>query len=669
MNTLINNKNRWLISLLMVFALSFIVLISCDSDDDGMPVESQVTLNLEYAELGVFKSLELKPKFGSVTLPQKDYTWSVSDENILKVEFDEKSYIATVTALAEGEATATIRSSDGNLQASCAFHTNLIKETEVTLPESLTAFTQSDVVVNPEFNNVEKPIRSYSWTSNPEGIVSVTMDETTAAATIRGLSPGTTTLTLSSADGAVTSSIQVTVLDENDGILKILAIGNSFSDDALLSHLYGLADAAGKEIVIGVMYIGGAELQQHVDNTASDAASYQYRKIDQNGMYTNTSSVALSTAIADENWDYISFQQASPKSGQYDSFEGPLPELYSWVNNKVTNEYTKYILHQTWAYAQNSTHSGFENYNNDQMTMYNAIVDAYNQAKTLIPTYMVIPAGTGIQNARTSYVEDNFTRDGYHLNEHGKFTASCVWFQKLFGESVLGNTYMPSGFAQYDIDLSQAAADYAVSSPNQVTSLTDFQTAEGSGIITGPVKINFATSSSTNGWNGMTSYLAGSAIPNLKYEDNTFTGVKAKLLERFNGQNTGGVSETTTSLNMPEEVSKYSFYGNYNSPWGGIIVEKGVIEFSGFTSTDMYEFCFFGSRNGVGDNRETKYIVSGSTTQEALLNPSNNATEIACVSNIQPDADGKITVTVTIGPNNTNGVGFFYINAMQITPQ
>ena len=38
------------------------------------------------------------------------------------------------------------------------------------------------------------------------------------------------------------------------------------------------------------------------------------------------------------------------------------------------------MLHQTWAYASTSRHSGFKNYNCNQLTMYQAIADAVKKA-------------------------------------------------------------------------------------------------------------------------------------------------------------------------------------------------------------------------------------------------------------------------------------------------
>src|SRR5690606_1648542 len=137
-------------------------------------------------------------------------------------------------------------------------------------------------------------------------------------------------------------------------------------------------------MVIGNLYIGGATLDQHVQNATNNTAAYAYRKIGEDGNKVNTANTTIATAVADEDWDYISFQQASPNSGQYNTFVTPLPALYNYVKGKVTNPHVKYILHQTWAYAQNSPHAGFANYNKNQETMYLAIVDAYNQAKGLI---------------------------------------------------------------------------------------------------------------------------------------------------------------------------------------------------------------------------------------------------------------------------------------------
>src|SRR5690554_1071652 len=102
--------------------------------------------------------------------------------------------------------------------------------------------------------------------------------------------------------------------------LKILAIGNSFSDDAVEHYLYGLAEANGDNILIGNMYIGGCSLERHYNNMKENAAAYSYRKI-VDGNKTITPDYKLIDAIKDEEWDYISVQQVSGQSGIYRSEE------------------------------------------------------------------------------------------------------------------------------------------------------------------------------------------------------------------------------------------------------------------------------------------------------------------------------------------------------------
>lgn len=263
--------------------------------------------------------------------------------------------------------------------------------------------------------------------------------------------------------------------DNNKETIKILAIGNSFSQDALETYLYELAKAENIQVVIGNLYIGGASLELHWNNAKENKAAYQYRKIDVSGNKTNTPETSIANAIADEDWDYISFQQVSSSSGIYESYVEPLPLLFDNVKQMATNPDVKYILHQTWAYEQSSTHKGFANYNNDQLTMYNAIVDAAWRAKELVPIDIVVPAGTAIQNGRSSYIGDNFCSDGYHLDVNiGRYTAACTWFETLFNVEVIGNSFKPDALSNLEANIAQHAAHNAVKRPREITEMSDF---------------------------------------------------------------------------------------------------------------------------------------------------------------------------------------------------
>ena len=256
-----------------------------------------------------------------------------------------------------------------------------------------------------------------------------------------------------------------------DKILKVLTIGNSFSEDAVEQNLYELAAAKGYRLVLGNMYIGGCSLERHYNNSVNNTPDYAYRKVNADGKRTTVSHYTLEQAVKDEDWDYVSLQQVSHLSGQYETFQPYLDNLLAYLKTRLPKK-TKLIWHMTWAYAQNSTHGGFANYGRNQMQMYNAIVKAAKQAKKVLKPAILVPVGTAIQNARTSFVGDNMNRDGFHLDlVMGRYTAACTWFEKLFHTSVVGNPYAPKGLDEQHIRVAQLSAHQAAKHPFRVTTI------------------------------------------------------------------------------------------------------------------------------------------------------------------------------------------------------
>jgi len=264
----------------------------------------------------------------------------------------------------------------------------------------------------------------------------------------------------------------VAVIMSQARTLRVLAIGNSFSRDAIEQNLHELAAADGDTLIIGNMYIGGCSLERHVKNTRTDSHDYVYRKIAADGSRVEKKNISILEALKDEAWDYISMQQASPFSGQYATYAEYLPELMKFVKQNGPRRFTP-VLHQTWAYEQGSGHTGFRNYGNDQITMYRAIVDANDRAARKNKIKVVIPAGTAVQNARTSFIGDNMNRDGYHLDLGvGRFTAACAWYERLIGKNVVDNRYVPAGMNPDIAFVAKTAAHAAVVNPVEITDLS-----------------------------------------------------------------------------------------------------------------------------------------------------------------------------------------------------
>lgn len=262
---------------------------------------------------------------------------------------------------------------------------------------------------------------------------------------------------------------------EKDDVVRILSIGNSFSVDAIENHFHELASAAGRKVIVGNMYIGGCSLEKHLRNAKENISAYTYSKRGLDGKNRRTKQVSLETALADEQWDYVSFQQQSGLSGIYRSWEESLPALVKYVKARVPEDAVM-MLHQTWAYDQISQNKGFVRYDNDQMKMYHAIVDAVTRISDKSGIKMVIPCGTAVQNARTTSLADLVCRDGYHLNKvYGRYIAACTWLYKVLGVNPVGNSYAPEGMSQQQKALAQKSAYAAVKRPCRVTDLGLFE--------------------------------------------------------------------------------------------------------------------------------------------------------------------------------------------------
>lgn len=225
--------------------------------------------------------------------------------------------------------------------------------------------------------------------------------------------------------------------------IRVLGIGNSFSEDALEQNLSEIARSQGVPMVIANLYIGGCSIDRHVTSIEQDKADYRYTRFEVDGRKSIRQNVSLESVINEEEWDYISVQQVSGQSGFYDSYNR-LPDLVAWIRAKVPG--AKILLHQTWAYAVNSKHADFPKYDSSQQKMHEAISVAVRQAVAENGLDGIIPTGPAIQLLRQQTGDYDLTRDGYHLSlGTGRYTAACTWFATLTHKNVKKVKYRPDG--------------------------------------------------------------------------------------------------------------------------------------------------------------------------------------------------------------------------------
>lgn len=215
--------------------------------------------------------------------------------------------------------------------------------------------------------------------------------------------------------------------------LKLLTIGNSFSDD-MMEYAYKIAKDLGiTNIVLGNLVIGGCNIERHYNNTITKAKDYEFR-YNVNDEWITIKESTIDDGINFKDWDYISFQQSSYDSGVLSSYEN-LSKLLKYVRSK--NKNAKFVWYQTWAYDEISIHPEYHRYNNNQKTMFKAINEVIEQVIMPFNFYKIIKVGQAIQNARNTFLKEKLTRDTYHLSfDIGRYLAGLTFVSNLLDINV-----------------------------------------------------------------------------------------------------------------------------------------------------------------------------------------------------------------------------------------
>lgn len=215
--------------------------------------------------------------------------------------------------------------------------------------------------------------------------------------------------------------------------MNILAIGNSFSQDAT-RYIHQIARADGVELNVANLYISGCPLVKHFQNIMADAKEYE---LDYNGSRT-LFKVTLKEALLNREWDYITVQQASGYSINYDAYQPYLNELVAYVKKYAPK--AKIGIHETWAYEQGSEKLGALGYT-DHKDMYNDLKLAYEKAEKDINAEFVIKSGTLLQKLIDRGM-GKVHRDTFHATlGAGRYAIGLLWYKTLTGNDVVNNTF------------------------------------------------------------------------------------------------------------------------------------------------------------------------------------------------------------------------------------
>ena len=253
--------------------------------------------------------------------------------------------------------------------------------------------------------------------------------------------------------------------------LNVLMIGNSFADDTLY-YAARIAQSYGININLYDSYIASCTIDKHYNNLLNDKADYSMRSMNGDTWVYNDSKT-LDYIIKDKHWDIISFQQASAEVGRSSSYSN-LSNLVNEVIDRIG--YTpKLLWHQTWAYE--STYHEYQDYfsyfNNDPIQMYNAIVSCYQSQVVPLGIFDgLIPAGTAVQNMRSSYMKETINRDGKHMSSvHGRFLLGLDFLSSVYGIDLYKSpcTYIPYDISPSFMNVAHESVQNAVKTPLAIT--------------------------------------------------------------------------------------------------------------------------------------------------------------------------------------------------------
>lgn len=264
---------------------------------------------------------------------------------------------------------------------------------------------------------------------------------------------------------------------KNDKSIKILEIGNSFGWDAVANIFPVLQSMGYTDIKIVATHYSACTIQQYLQFASRDRACFYEYTYDNSTTLIDRENIKLSEVLQSDDFDIITIMNHSNHSGLEEKFtDGKIEEFVQYIKDNSKNKDFKLFWYMPWAYREDFVDRDFANYyNNDQEKMYNAIVT--NAKKYISENELfdgLIPAGTVVQNLRTSIFRDRLERDNFHMSlVLGRYAQSLLYACIVTGKTVADCKYYPvdsaSGLNSDTVEVIRESVRNAINHPYEVT--------------------------------------------------------------------------------------------------------------------------------------------------------------------------------------------------------
>jgi len=236
--------------------------------------------------------------------------------------------------------------------------------------------------------------------------------------------------------------------------LRILTLGHSLAVDSC--HMLNLVCATEgigeyEEIQIATLYYSGCPLIKHLTFAMEDKPEYN--------LYLSSTAtpdqppviekaVTMKYALEKESWDIIVMQGGVFEIAVDTTYtDVTLKGLINYVNKYKKDPAAIFAWHMPWAtptdnelrdkypYDPNSYYSNYAKYDDDRSKFYQGITGCVERHIMTNDTFQfLIPSGTSIENALSSYLEEkDLHRDYAHATDYGRVIAAYTWYCKLMG--------------------------------------------------------------------------------------------------------------------------------------------------------------------------------------------------------------------------------------------
>lgn len=222
---------------------------------------------------------------------------------------------------------------------------------------------------------------------------------------------------------------------KSDNTLRILAIGNSFTENMTLHLPRLIADAGADSVVVAYAAFAGASLEYQMRHLTSADATHIWA-VSTGGRPFVVDSVrrSLPFCVDYADWDIIVIQQKSTLSGLWNSVA---PYLAPTVRLLKTGHPRARIAWQmTWAFASHfDKQKEFDLYGGSRELMEQAIEGVVANVASSGCVDLIIHSGRAVAVARREGVDASgfeLSRDGRHLDEGaGCYIAACCAYERL----------------------------------------------------------------------------------------------------------------------------------------------------------------------------------------------------------------------------------------------